>query len=305
MGCHTMPWRGCPSWDCIIHTKHLPMFFVILLHKGASYQILLLHFSEWFCILFEICLFIVFTVSHIVTFFFTIIEGDVSKLQRCSGFKPLAYEDPNMVTKCLGSKHNYTQSSKLYCIDQVLFGFFGLLCPMYPWATPCSRIPRRDQSGTAWSSAPIYTAPVCYERRNGGSTSRRCLRGERPPSFASWQLSWCWATTFSLREIHCALESSSLTALLSNLSRWPAAGRDWGERHTECLSLWGRNGRSRGCSPCAHIACCLAAWIRSRGFPWVTYATVRTHCSLPLTPYVGTGRETRQWDFQGSGHSKT
>ena len=30
------------------------------------------------------------------------------KLQRCSGFKPLAYEDPNMVTKCQGSKHNYT-----------------------------------------------------------------------------------------------------------------------------------------------------------------------------------------------------
>ena len=30
------------------------------------------------------------------------------KLQCCSGFKPLAYEDPNMVTKCLGSKHNYT-----------------------------------------------------------------------------------------------------------------------------------------------------------------------------------------------------
>ena len=30
------------------------------------------------------------------------------KLQRCSGFKPSAYEDPNMVTKCLGSKHNYT-----------------------------------------------------------------------------------------------------------------------------------------------------------------------------------------------------
>ena len=30
------------------------------------------------------------------------------KLQRCSGFKPSAYEDTNMVTKCLGSKHNYT-----------------------------------------------------------------------------------------------------------------------------------------------------------------------------------------------------
>ena len=30
------------------------------------------------------------------------------KLQRCFGFKPLAYEDPNMVTKCRGSKHNYT-----------------------------------------------------------------------------------------------------------------------------------------------------------------------------------------------------
>ena len=30
------------------------------------------------------------------------------KLQRCSGFKPLAYENPNMVTQCLGSKHNYT-----------------------------------------------------------------------------------------------------------------------------------------------------------------------------------------------------
>ena len=27
------------------------------------------------------------------------------KLQCCSGFKPLAYEDPNMVTKCLGTKH--------------------------------------------------------------------------------------------------------------------------------------------------------------------------------------------------------
>ena len=30
------------------------------------------------------------------------------KLQSCSGFKPSAYEDPNLVTKCLGSKHNYT-----------------------------------------------------------------------------------------------------------------------------------------------------------------------------------------------------
>ena len=30
------------------------------------------------------------------------------KLQCCYVFKPLAYEDPNMVTKCLGSKHNYT-----------------------------------------------------------------------------------------------------------------------------------------------------------------------------------------------------
>ena len=30
------------------------------------------------------------------------------KLQRCSGFKPFPYEDPNLVTKCLGSKHNYT-----------------------------------------------------------------------------------------------------------------------------------------------------------------------------------------------------
>ena len=29
-------------------------------------------------------------------------------LQRCSGFKPSAYEDPNMVTKCLCRKHNYT-----------------------------------------------------------------------------------------------------------------------------------------------------------------------------------------------------
>ena len=29
------------------------------------------------------------------------------KLQHCSGFKTSAYEDPNMVTKCLGSKHNY------------------------------------------------------------------------------------------------------------------------------------------------------------------------------------------------------
>ena len=30
------------------------------------------------------------------------------KLQRCSEFKTSAYEDPNMVTKYLGSKHNYT-----------------------------------------------------------------------------------------------------------------------------------------------------------------------------------------------------
>ena len=30
------------------------------------------------------------------------------KMQRCSGFKPSAYEYPNMVTKCLGSKHDYT-----------------------------------------------------------------------------------------------------------------------------------------------------------------------------------------------------
>ena len=30
------------------------------------------------------------------------------KLQCCSGFKPSAYEDSNLVTKYLGRKHNYT-----------------------------------------------------------------------------------------------------------------------------------------------------------------------------------------------------
>ena len=35
------------------------------------------------------------------------------KMQCCSGFKPSVNEDPNMVTKCLGSKHNQTVFSKL------------------------------------------------------------------------------------------------------------------------------------------------------------------------------------------------
>ena len=39
------------------------------------------------------------------------------KLQCSSGFKPSAYEDPNMVTKCLGSKHNYIKFSLLLLLS--------------------------------------------------------------------------------------------------------------------------------------------------------------------------------------------
>ena len=44
IGGHHIPHWGCPSWDCMMHPHHWPMFFVILLHQGGCYHIFLASF---------------------------------------------------------------------------------------------------------------------------------------------------------------------------------------------------------------------------------------------------------------------
>ena len=63
---------------------NLYQYFFVLLHQGNFPQIFLLYFSECFCNLFEICLYLEFFLPRIVTLFSTVILGDMVKVS--SGF---------------------------------------------------------------------------------------------------------------------------------------------------------------------------------------------------------------------------
>ena len=59
-----------PSWDCMMHHKHSPIFVVLILHQGACLYIFpLLHFFGYICIFFELFLCRLFSVSCIVKFY--------------------------------------------------------------------------------------------------------------------------------------------------------------------------------------------------------------------------------------------
>ena len=174
---------------------------------------------------------------------------------------------------------------------------------MPPWAALCFLISKIGWLGTVQSHAPRNPAPACSEKRNRGTTYRKCLRGGMLPAFASWNLTQCWATTYSLRGIWCETKPNPPTALLSTLSWWLAADRAQREQHTACLSWQGNTGRLIICYPCSCTACRLSAQIPLRGFNWFPSAPWRTHCSLPLTPSIGSGMETRKLDRWLRGNS--
>ena len=78
MGDHPILHWGWPSWDFIIHPQHSPTFFSFSIRRLVPI-FSLLSFPECLCIIFELFLCGAFIFSCIVTFFSTIVSGDMVK----------------------------------------------------------------------------------------------------------------------------------------------------------------------------------------------------------------------------------
>ena len=80
MGYYPILWWGCPSWDCMIHTQHSLTILLSSSIRGIVTRFYLLHLPKCFYILFNLCMCGAFTVSLIVTFFYTILADDAIKV---------------------------------------------------------------------------------------------------------------------------------------------------------------------------------------------------------------------------------
>ena len=102
--CPIPRWRW-PSWDCMIHTQRSPVFLFSSSITGLVPRFSLRHISEWFCILFALCMCRAFTVYHLATLFYTINAGDVIKVFPGDLFILfcLTFIIPSFTTMC---KHN-------------------------------------------------------------------------------------------------------------------------------------------------------------------------------------------------------